>query len=65
MEIMVGLFNYNSKKIVNAVDCHPSTIGYEILKRPQIHSDNQRTKVGKYNTFMVDEPRKMTTKNSI
>jgi hypothetical protein len=50
------------KKIVNTVDSHPSTIGYEILNEPQIHSDNQWTKVGKYNTFMVDELRKITQK---
>jgi Cellulase (glycosyl hydrolase family 5) len=50
------------KKIVNAVDGHPSTIGYEILNEPQIHSDDQWTKVGKYNTFMVDELRKITQK---
>ena len=50
------------KKIVNTVDSHPSTIGYEILNEPQIHNDNQWTKVGKYNTFMVDELRKVTQK---
>jgi Cellulase (glycosyl hydrolase family 5) len=50
------------KKIVNTVDSHPSTIGYEILNEPQIHSDDQWAKVGKYNTFMVNELRKITQK---
>ena len=50
------------KKIVNTVDSHPSTIGYEILNEPQIHSDNQWIKVGKYNTFMVNKLRKITQK---
>lgn len=50
------------KKIVNTVDSHPSTIGYEILNEPQIHSDDQWTKVGKYNTFIVNELRKITQK---
>ena len=50
------------KKIVNIVDSHLSTIGYEILNEPQIHSDDQWIKVGKYNTFMVNELRKVTQK---
>jgi hypothetical protein len=45
------------KKIVNSVDNHPSTLGYEILNEPQIHSDNQWKKVGEFNTFMVKELR--------
>ena len=50
------------RKIVNIVDSHPSTLGYEILNEPQIHSDDQWTEVGKYNTFMVNELRKITQK---
>jgi hypothetical protein len=50
------------KRIVNTVDSHPSTIGYEILNEPQVHSDDQWTKVGKYNTFMINELRKITQK---
>src|SRR5918994_503364 len=50
------------KKIVQEVDEHPSTLGYEILNEPQIHNDNQWSKVGKYNTFMVNELRKVTEK---
>jgi hypothetical protein len=50
------------KRIIQEVDKHPSTLGYEILNEPQIHNDNQWSKVGKYNTFMVDELRKVTDK---
>jgi len=50
------------KRIIQEVDKHPSTLGYEILNEPQIHNDNQWSKVGKYNTFMVDELRKVTEK---
>src|SRR4029453_14357140 len=47
------------------VDSHPSTVGYEILSEPQVHSADQWEKVGKYNTFMTDEMRKVTKKNII
>ena len=49
-------------RLVNALDSHPSTLGYEILSEPQIHSDDQWEKVGQFNTFMVDELRKVTQK---
>jgi hypothetical protein len=49
-------------KLVNTLDSHPSTIGYEILSEPQIHSDDQWEKVGQFNTFMVNELRKVTQK---
>jgi hypothetical protein len=50
------------KKIVNAVDKHPSTLGYEILSEPHINSIDEWAKVGKFNTFMTDELRKVTQK---
>ena len=53
------------KKVVSTVDSHPSTVGYEILSEPQVHSANQWEKVGKYNTFMTDEMRQVTKKNLI
>jgi hypothetical protein len=53
------------KKVVGTVDSHPSTVGYEILSEPQVHSADQWEKVGKYNTFMTDEMRKVTKKNII
>ena len=49
-------------RLVNTLDSHPSTIGYEILSEPQIHSDDQWEQVGQFNTFMVNELRKVTQK---
>jgi hypothetical protein len=48
--------------LVNVLDNHPSTVGYEILSEPQIHSDDQWEKVGQFNTFMINELRKVTQK---
>ena len=45
------------KEVVNIVDKHPSTLGYEILNEPQIHSDSQWEKIGKFNTFISNELR--------
>jgi hypothetical protein len=53
------------KKVVNAVDSHISTAGYEILSEPQVHSVDQWEKIGKYNTFLTDEMRKVTKKDII
>ena len=50
------------KKIVTAVDKHPSTLGYEIVNEPQVHSNNQWQKVGEFNTFMVNSLRSITQK---
>jgi len=50
------------KQVVSTVDSHPSTVGYEILSEPQVHSVDQWDKVGKYNTFLADELRKVTKK---
>jgi hypothetical protein len=50
------------KKIVDILDSHKSTLGYEILSEPQVHSVDQWEKIGKYNTFMVNELRKLTSK---
>jgi Cellulase (glycosyl hydrolase family 5) len=50
------------KKIVTTVDRHPSTLGYEILSEPQVHSISQWSKIGTYNTFMVNQLRTLTHK---
>ena len=50
------------KKIVSTVDAYNSTLGYEILNEPQIHSPDHWEKIGKFNTFMADELRKKTEK---
>jgi hypothetical protein len=49
-------------ELVTTLDSHPSTAGYEILSEPQIHDDDQWEKVGQFNTFMVNELRKITQK---
>jgi hypothetical protein len=48
------------KKVLETVDKHTSTVGYEILSEPQVHDKNQWEKIGKYNTFMTDFLRKYT-----
>jgi len=53
------------KKIAKTVDKHPSTLSYEILSEPQVHNKNQWKKIGKYNTFMTKELRKITDKTLI
>src|SRR5919202_2919304 len=50
------------KKIVSTVDSHPSTLGYEILNEPQVHNIDQWSKIGTYNTFMVNQLRTLTHK---
>jgi hypothetical protein len=50
------------KEIVEAVDSHPSTLGYELLNEPRIYNIDQWEKVGDYNTFLTDELRKVTQK---
>jgi hypothetical protein len=50
------------KKIVSTVDSHPSTLGYELLNEPQVHSVDQWSKIGTYNTFMVNQLRTLTQK---
>ena len=53
------------QKIVNAIDSHPSTLGYEILSEPQVHSSDQWEKIGTFNSFMVNELRKITQKTLV
>jgi hypothetical protein len=51
--------------VIKTVEAHSSTIGYEILNEPQIHSADQWSKIGSYNTFMTNELRKMTNKTLV
>ncbi|HEX9320105.1 MAG TPA: hypothetical protein VF884_14320 [Nitrososphaeraceae archaeon] len=53
------------KKVVSALDKHTSTLGYEILSEPQVNNVNQWSKIGKYNTFMTNELRKVTSKTIV
>ena len=50
------------KQIVNTVDNHNSTLGYEILNEPHVNDASQWEKIGKYNTYVVDELRTLTKK---
>jgi hypothetical protein len=50
------------QKIVNTVDSHPSTLGYEILSEPQVHNSDQWEKISVFNSFLVDGLRKTTQK---
>jgi hypothetical protein len=50
------------KKIVSAVDRHPSTLGYEILNEPRVFSADQWAKIGTYNSFLTNALRKVTQK---
>ena len=50
------------RKIVNVVDKHPSTIGYEILSEPHVSTVDEWSKIGNFNTFMVGELRNATQK---
>jgi hypothetical protein len=52
-------------KIVHSLDNYESTLGYEILSEPQVHSKDQWEKIGQFNTFMVNELRKMTQKTIV
>ncbi|HET9774662.1 MAG TPA: cellulase family glycosylhydrolase [Nitrososphaeraceae archaeon] len=50
------------KTIARLLDNHNSTVGYEILNEPQIFSEAQWSKIGKYYAFMINEIRKQTNK---
>jgi hypothetical protein len=56
------LADFLKKVIVRTVDSHRSTLGYEMLSEPQIHSDNQWVKVGEFNSFISNELRPVTQK---
>jgi Cellulase (glycosyl hydrolase family 5) len=53
------------QKVINTLDSHPSTLGYEILSEPQVHSSDQWEKIGVFNTLMVNELRKLTQKTLV
>ncbi len=50
------------KKVVTKLDSHPSTFGYEILSEPHVDTVDEWAKIGKFNSFMADELRKVTQK---
>jgi hypothetical protein len=53
------------KKVIETVENHSSTLGYEILNEPQIQSADQWEKIGKYNTIVANELRKITNKTLV
>jgi hypothetical protein len=53
------------EKIVQTVDNYRSTLGYEILSEPQVHSPDQWAKIGKYNNYITQELRKNTNKTIV
>lgn len=53
------------KEIVQVVDSHQSTVGYEILSEPQVHASNQWEKIGKFNSFITSQLRGTTSKNIV
>lgn len=53
------------KRVIKTVESHPSTLGYEILNEPQIHSSDQWSKIGRYNNFVTNELRKETNKTLV
>ena len=53
------------KNIVKLLDNHNSTYGYEILNEPQIFSEDQWSKIGKYYKYMINELRNQTNKTIV
>jgi hypothetical protein len=53
------------KEIVLAVDNHSSTLGYEILSEPHVDKIDQWSKIGKFNSFITAELRKITNKTIV
>ena len=53
------------KKIVLAVDNHSSTLGYEILSEPHVDNADQWSKIGKFNSFITEELRDITSKTIV
>ena len=53
------------KKIIKIVDGHKNTLGYEILNEPQVHLSDEWQKIGKYNSFITNQIRRVTDKTII
>ena len=63
---MAGVYRQTFlKKIIKIVDDHKSTLGYEILNEPQVHLSDEWQKIGKYNSFITNQIRKVTDKTII
>lgn len=53
------------KHVARIVDHFKSTLGYEILNEPQVHSSDQWEKVGQYNTYITNALRQVTNKTLV
>jgi polyhydroxyalkanoate synthesis regulator phasin len=53
------------KEIVLTVDNHSSTLGYEILSEPHVDDTNQWSQIGKFNSFITEELRNITSKTIV
>jgi polyhydroxyalkanoate synthesis regulator phasin len=53
------------KEIVLIVDNHSSTLGYEILSEPHVDDTNQWSQIGKFNSFITEELRNITSKTIV
>jgi polyhydroxyalkanoate synthesis regulator phasin len=53
------------KKIVLTVDNHSSTLGYEILSEPHVDDTNQWSQIGKFNSFITEALRDITSKTIV
>ena len=53
------------KTLVNILDNHNSTKGYEILNEPQVFSKDQWSKIGKYYEYMINDLRTQTNKTIV
>ena len=53
------------RKIVERMDNHTSTLGYEILSEPHVYSSNQWEKIGTFNSYMTDYLRNYTNKTLV
>jgi hypothetical protein len=53
------------QKVSSSFFCQRLKLGYEILSEPQVHNADQWSKIGKYNTFITENLRKLTNKTII
>ena len=53
------------KTIVLTVDNHSCHFRYEILSEPHVHNKGQWSKIGKFNSFITEELRNITSKTII
>jgi hypothetical protein len=55
-------FDFIKNEIIDHVDSHTSTAGYELLNEPPVNDCNQFAKLGDFHTFMGNKIRSVTLK---